>query len=69
MPEAITKPILIFVDSQGSIKMAKNDVSGTRTKLIDIRYHFESDLLFRNHYTTEYIPTSSMIAYILTKTL
>ncbi len=35
----------IFVDNQGAIKMSRNDSSGTRTKHIDIKYHFVRDSL------------------------
>ncbi len=30
------KPVLVFVDNQGAIKMAKNESSSTRTQHIDI---------------------------------
>eukprot|EP00171_Calliarthron_tuberculosum_P001876 IDg1876t1 len=69
MPDHYQSPILLFVDNQGSIKMAKNDASGTRTKHIDVRYHFARDMLSKNLYTIEYIPTSLMVADILTKPL
>lgn len=62
-------PILINVDNQGSIAMAKNVASGTRTKHIDIQYHFARDALARNLYAIEYIPTSKMLADIFTKPL
>ena len=36
----IDKPIIIMEDNQGAIAMAQNPVNHTRTKHIDIRYHF-----------------------------
>ena len=62
-------PILINVDNQGSIKMAKNDASGTRTKHIDIQYHFVRDCLLKEMFAIDYCPTSEMIADLLTKPL
>ena len=63
------EPICINVDNQGSINMARNDVSGTRTKHIDIQYHFVRDSLDKNLYTMQYCPTSEMAADLLTKPL
>jgi len=62
-------PILINVDNQGSIKMAKNDASGTRTKHIDIQYHFVRDSLAEGLFSIDYCPTSEMAADLLTKPL
>ena len=62
-------PILINVDNQGSIKMARNDASGTRTKHIDIRYHFVRDSLLKTLFGIDYCPTSDMAADLLTKPL
>ena len=62
-------PILINVDNQGSIKMARNDASGTRTKHIDIRYHFVRDCLLEGMFDIDYCPTSDMVADVLTKPL
>ncbi len=39
------KPVLIFVDNQEAIKMSNSDSSGTRTKHIEIQYHFIRDSL------------------------
>lgn len=62
-------PILINVDNQGSIKMARNDASGTRTKHIDIRYHFVRDCLLQGMFDIDYCPSSDMVADVLTKPL
>ena len=61
--------VKILADNQGAIKMAKNDSSGTRTKHIDIKYHFVRDSHAKNLFTLEYCPTTDMAADILTKPL
>lgn len=69
LQQPLIDTVLLYVDNQGSIKMAKNDISGTRTKHIDIQYHFARDSLAKNLYRIEYIPTSEMVADIFTKPL
>ncbi len=64
-----TNPIAIFVDNQAAIKMSKNDTSSTRTKHIDIQYHFVRDALRKHLFTIVYCPTNDMAADILTKPL
>ena len=64
-----TKLVQILADNQGAIKMAKNDSSGTRTKHIDIKYHFVRDSHAKNLFSLEYCPTTEMAADILTKPL
>ena len=59
----------IYVDNQGSISIAKKNTSATRTKHIDIQYHFARDCLEKGLYQIAYIPTAEMIADILTKPL
>ncbi len=63
------KPVLVFVDNQGAIKMAKNDSSSTRTKHIDIQYRFVRDCLAKNLFYVDYCPTQDMAADLLTKPL
>ncbi len=62
-------PILLHVDNQGAIKMSKNDSSGTRTKHIDIQYHFVRDSLSKNLFSIQYCPSSEMAADVFTKPL
>eukprot|EP00171_Calliarthron_tuberculosum_P002309 IDg2309t1 len=68
-PRDTLQPTKILCDNQGSIKMARNDASGTRTKHIDIKYHFVRDSLAKNLFNVDYCPTFSMTADILTKRL
>ncbi len=68
-PQSKTVPILIFVDNQGAIKISKNDTSSTRTKHIEIQYHFVKDSLSKQMFSIDYCPTKNMAAYLLTKPL
>ena len=61
--------LTIGVDNQGSIKMAKNDMSSTRTKHIDIKYHLVRDMVHEKRIALEYVPTTEMVADVLTKPL
>ncbi len=66
-PDGTAVPIL--VDNQGAIKMAKNDSSSTRTKHIDIQYHFVRDSQSKKLFKIDYCPTNDMTADLLTKPL
>ncbi len=68
-PQRKVAPILIFVDNQGAIKMAKNDTSSTRTKHIYIQFHFVKDSLSKRMFSIDYCPTENMAANLLTKPL
>ncbi len=62
-------PILLQVENQGAIKVSKNDSFSTRTKHIDIQYHFVRDSLSKNLFSIQYCPTSEMAVDILTRPL
>ena len=56
-------------DNQGAIALAKNPVSHSRAKHIDLRYHFIRDAIEDGIIAVEYIPTAEMTADSLTKAL
>ena len=58
---------VIWEDNQSAISLAKNPVCHSRTKHIYTRYHFIRKELQSGVITVEYIPTSKMVADILTK--
>jgi hypothetical protein len=60
-------PVTIFNDNQGAQHLVKNPVHHKRTKHIDIRYHFIKEAFENKIIETKYLPTSNMIADILTK--
>ena len=49
--------MVIYCDNSGAINISKNLVQHSRTKHIEIRYHFIRDLVERKIVDLEYIPT------------
>jgi len=64
-----TEPQQIFVDNQGAIQPAKNPKFHERTNQISVRFHFVCDVCKQNAIKTTYLPTSDMLADIMTKNL
>jgi hypothetical protein len=62
-------PQQIFVDNQGALQLAKDPKFHERTKHIAVRYHFVRDACEREIIRLSYLPTSDMVADILTKAL
>ena len=62
-------PILIKEDNQGTIAVARNPVSHSRTKHIDIKFHYVREALEDGIIDLIYCPTEQMTADILTKPL
>jgi hypothetical protein len=56
-------------DNQGAIALAKNPVSHSRAKHIDLRHHFIRDAIEDGIIWLEYVPTVEMTADSLTKAL
>jgi hypothetical protein len=63
------KPIKLFGDNQGSLKLAKNPQNHSRTKHIDVRHHFIRDAVTQLQVSLEYIPTENNLADRFTKAL
>lgn len=64
-----TTPTVILEDNQGAIAIAKNPVDHSRTKHIDIRYHYIRECVQNGEVELQYCPTNDMKADILTKPL
>ena len=62
-------PTVIKEDNTGAIAIAKNPVSHSRTKHIDIRYHYVREAVQDNLINLRYCPTEEMTADVLTKSL
>lgn len=62
-------PTVILEDNQGAIAIAKNPVDHSRTKHIDIRYHYIRECVQNGQIQLQYCPTDDMRADILTKPL
>ena len=56
-------------DNQSALKMAMEGSDNSRSKHINIRYHFLKDLVEQRVLEVQYVPTAENIADILTKPL
>ena len=63
------RAITLYGDNQASIAIARNPVGHTRSKQIDIRYHYLRELVERGVVSIVYTTTNSMLADGLTKPL
>ena len=63
------EPITIMEDNQGAIGIAKKPVAHSKTKHIDIRYHYTREAVRDGTVILSYCPTKKMIADMLTKPL
>jgi hypothetical protein len=61
------KPVQLFVDNQGALKLIHHPYSHQRTKHIDIAYRFIQDRVERGEIFCEYIRTDKMVADCMTK--
>ena len=62
-------PTIIKEDNQGTIAVARNPISHSRTKHIDIKFHYIREALRDGAVDLIYCPTERMTADILTKPL
>ena len=65
----IDKPIPLYCDSQSAIALTQDGSHHTRTKHIDIRYHFIRYVVQEGKIKIIYCPTNEMAADIFTKPL
>ena len=61
--------MVLYCDNSSVIDIFKNPVQNSRTKHIEIRYHFIRDLVERKNVTLEYVPTERQNADIFTRPL
>ena len=61
--------MVVYCDNSSSIDISKNLVQHSKTKNIEIRYHFIRDLVERKIVVFEYIPTERQNVDIFTKPL
>ena len=64
-----SKPVLIKADNQGAIALTSDPRFHTRTKHIDIQWHFVRDQVKTEVVLFEWVPTREMAADGLTKAL
>ena len=60
-------PQLLQCDNQGALKLCENPKFHERAKHIDIKYHFVRDSFHQGLIELSYIPTTDMVADIMTK--
>ena len=61
--------IPMFCDNTSAIKIAENPVQHSKTKHIDVRYHFIREHVKNGIVELHFVPTDKQIADILTKAL
>jgi hypothetical protein len=62
-------PIPVFTDNQSSIAFSNDSVNSSRTKHIDIHYHYTKEQVNAGNITLRYIKTLENPADVLTKPL
>ena len=61
--------ILIKYDNTSAINLSKNPIQHSRTKYIDIRYHFLRDHVQNGDISLEFVDTNNQLTDIFTKPL
>ena len=69
MVDEVRLPISIMCDNQSAIGLGKNPIQHSRSKHIDIRYHFLKEKVEEGVILMEYVPTEEQVADIFTKPL
>ncbi|GKC21454.1 retrovirus-related pol polyprotein from transposon TNT 1-94, partial [Tanacetum coccineum] len=67
--DIIYEKVPIFCDNTSAIAISNNPVLDSRTKHIDIRYHFIRDHILKGDIELHFIPTQYQLANIFTKPL
>ncbi|GKA49558.1 retrovirus-related pol polyprotein from transposon TNT 1-94 [Tanacetum coccineum] len=67
--DIIYEKVPIFCDNTSAISISNNPVLHSRTKHIDIRYHFIRDHVLKGNIKLHFIPTQYQLADIFTKPL
>ena len=63
------QPTVLYEDNQSTIKLITSDSYRSKTKHIDVRYHYVREQFTGGTVTIEYLPTDEMTSDILTKSL
>jgi len=65
----IPRPFPLLCDNQSALALIESEAISSRSKHIDVRYHFIRDHISEGSFRTDWIPTSDMTADIFTKPL
>ena len=60
-------PIIINVDNQGTIALAKNPINHQRSKHIDIKYHYVREAMINKYIELVYVPSENNVSDLMTK--
>ena len=63
------RPFPIFADNQSAITLTKDNTFHSRTKHIDIPYHYVREAVEKGNLCLDYVKTDSNLADIFTKPL
>jgi hypothetical protein len=63
----LTGPTPTYEDNESCIALASNDMTTSKSKHIDIKYHYIRDLIKQGSIQLFWCPTNDMLADILTK--
>jgi hypothetical protein len=64
-----TEPTTVCEDNQSAIKLATNPIHSSRSKHIDVRYHYIRELVKIKAVHVKFTPGTEMVADIMTKSL
>ena len=59
--------VLMHIDNQGAMNLAKNPVHHQRSKHIDVKYHFIRSEIQAGIVSLKYVPTDENVADVFTK--
>jgi hypothetical protein len=65
----LLEPTTMYEDNKSAIQIVQNGNDKGRTKHMDVRYHYIRELVAEKALRVEYMPTTSMVADMLTKAL
>ena len=65
----ISDPIFLYCDNISIIHLARNPVFHTRTKHIEVHYHFARKRILTSEVKLNYVPNDQQVANIFTKPL
>ncbi|CAM9606791.1 unnamed protein product [Pylaiella littoralis] len=68
-PEVGMPCIPVFEDNEGAIQLAKNPITNSNSKHIDVRQHFLRELVARGELSITHVPSQFQHADFLTKSL
>ena len=69
MKEEIIDPVILYCDNTSVINISKNLVMHTKTKHIEIKYHYLRESVQDKEVKMEYVNTKEQIVDIFTKSL